>query len=278
MSETPTTGGGDSSPNGSGFLPPGLESAGTGSSETNYQQVLDGAQERSAASTAQMLANRRAAKEQGQVETTQSVDLEVALQNAQLNLHNLRKGNASHAQIAQAEQQAYSLAEQLVNGVKGDRLPSDYESSSDQSDDPGDSYEGGFDAAAELNGKYSPDVVTSTLQWAATGLDRSTAEAFNEALAANDENSVAAFEQLQQIKNHPELIADEESFSEITPELVNELQEQYGDHGRKLGLLSYGIRAGKISRGKAAQMVMADPDLAMTAMSAARAGLITLAL
>ena len=165
-----------------------------------------------------------------------------------------------------------------MTGAGGGDVPQNYESAVDQGDDPGDSYENGFNAAEELNGKYSSDVVTSTLEWAATGLDQSTAEAFNDALAANDENSVAAFEQLQQIKNHPELIANEESFEQITPELVNELQEQYGDHGRKLGLLSYGIRAGKISRGKAAQMVMADPDLAMTAMSAARAGLITLAL
>ena len=276
MSETPTTGGGDSSPNGSGFLPPGLESAGTGSSETNYQEVLDGAQARSFEATSQHLAQRRAGNEGG--ESTQSVDLQVALQDAQLNLHNLRKNNAHYAQIAQAEQWAYSLAEQLVTGAGQGDVPQGYESSSDQNDDVGDSYEDGFNAAEELNGKYSSDVVTSTLEWAATGLDQSTAEAFNNALAANDENSVAAFEQLQQIKNHPELIANEESFEQISPELVNELQEQYGDHGRKLGLLSYGIRAGKISRGKAAQMVMADPELAMTAMSAARAGLITLAL
>ena len=276
MSETPTTGG-DSSPNGSGFLPPGLESAGTGSSELNYQQVLDGAQERSAASTARHLADRRAAKEFGQQETTQSIDLEASLSEAQQHLHQLRKNNASYQQIAKAEQQAYAIAEQLVSGATGD-APTNYESSVDQNDDPGDSYDGGFDAAAELNGKYSSDVVTSTLEWAASGLDRSTAEAFNDALAANDENSVAAFEQLQQIKNNPELIANEDSFSQITPELVNELQEQYGEKGRQLGLLSFGIAKGKISRGEAAKAVMRDPELAMAAMSAARSGLITLAL
>ena len=106
----------------------------------------------------------------------------------------------------------------------------------------------------------------------------STAEAFNEALAANDENSIAAFQQLQQIKNNPELIASEESFSQVTPELVNELTDQYGEAGKQLGLLSFGIANGKITRGHAAAAVMRDPDLAQAAMSAARAGLITLAL
>ena len=88
-------GGGDASPNGSGFLPPGLESVDTESSEANYQDVLDGAAARSLEATAQSLAGRRAHKDAGQRESVQSIDLEVALQDAQLNLHNLRKGNAS---------------------------------------------------------------------------------------------------------------------------------------------------------------------------------------
>ena len=148
----------------------------------------------------------------------------------------------------------------------------------DQSDDVPDSYDGGFDAAAELRGKHSPDVVESTLQWAAEGLDQGVAEAFNEALARNDEGSIQAFEQLRQIQQNTELIANEESFSEITPQLVNELSEQYGKYGEQLGLLSYGIARGKLSRAEAAQAVMRDPNLAMAAMSAARAGLIKLAI
>lgn len=271
-------GGGDASPNGSGFLPPGMESTPTGSEESNYQQVLDGAADRSRESTAQHLASRRAQKEAGQRESVQSVDLEVQLQHAQTQLWNMRKGNYSHAEIAQAEAKAQQLAEQLVTGQAGGVPQQDFQSSSDQNDDAPDSYEGGINAAEELKGLYSPDVVESTLQWAATGLDQSTAEAFNEALAANDENSIAAFQQLQQIKNNPELIANEESFSQITPELVNELTDQYGEAGKKLGLLSYGIASGKLTRGKAAQMVMADQELAQAALSAARQGLITLAL
>ena len=271
-------GGGDASPNGSGFLPPGLESTPTGSEESNYQQVLDGAADRSRQETAQHLADRRAQKNAGQYESVQSVDLEVQLQNAQLELHNARKGNYSFAQISQLEQRAQALAEQLVTGQAGGVPQQDFESSVDQNDDAPDSYEGGINAAEELNGLYSPDVVESTLQWAATGLDQTTAEAFNAALAANDENSIAAFQQLQQLKNNPELIANEESFSQVSPELVNELTDQYGEAGKKLGLLSYGIASGKLTRGKAAQMVMADQELAQAAMAAARQGLITLAL
>ena len=100
----------------------------TGASETNYQQVLDNAQTKSFDATAHSLAARRAAKEQGQQETAQSVDLEVALQDAQLNLHNLRKSNASYQQIQQAEAKTFSIAEQLVTGARGQQLSSGYES------------------------------------------------------------------------------------------------------------------------------------------------------
>ena len=264
-------------PNGTGIQPSWVDNVDTGATQGDYQAILDGAQARSAESTAQMLANRRAQKDAGQRESVQSIDLQVSLESAQAELHAARKAGASHARISQLEQKAYSLAEQLVSGANS-AAPTNYESSADQSDDAPDSFDDGFDARAEIIGKHSEAVVTETLQWAADSLDRSTAEAFNKALEANDQNSAAAFEQLRQIQQRPELIADEESFSEITPELVNELTSQFGEHGKKLGLLSFGIRAGKISRGKAAQMVMADPELAMTALTAARQGLITLAL
>ena len=55
-------------------------------------------------------------------------------------------------------------------------------------------------------------------------------------------------------------------------------ESQFGERGKQLGLLSFGIASGNLTRAKAVEAVMRDPELAQVAMTAARQGLIKLAL
>ena len=257
----------------------GAASTDPGASEVDYSAQMQLRQDLSAQRTAQHLASRKINEfiPGGHAEDAGSLQLEAKLAEVQQNLHRLRQNNGSFLEIANQEALAQTLAERLVTGEGGGEAlgPDTF----DENNDPPDSYENGFDAANELKGKYSPDSVDQTLAWAAEGLSPEVVETFNAHMAKNDEQAYAAFEQLRQVQQHPELLTtDPEEFSAITPDLVNELESQFGEAGKTLGLISFGIANGKLTRGAAAQAVMRDPELAQVAMTAARQGLIKLAL
>ena len=274
MSETPTAGG-DSSPNGSGWLPQGLEGAGTGASETNYQQILDGAQERSAAATAKHLAERRAAKDFGQVETAQSVDLEASLQEAQQHLHQLRQQNAPYQQIAKAEQQAYAIAESLVTGASAG-TPKGYESSVDQSDD-------GFDAGGD-RGQEIVDDIRNQYDWdtnvayAAENMPEATVLGLNSVLESGDEVAITAAAKM--LNNYREnqgagFTTGEFNSLKDSDASMRELSERYSPEvAERIQVLGWAVASGKTSFGEALKLASKDQTLLTSLLDAQQRGII----
>ena len=168
-------------PNGGGVMPAGTESGDTGSSELNYQQVLDGAEQRSIDNAERNL-SRRAEQKLGFGMDNLAVEQE--LQSVQKQIYDLQNsGNVDHLQMMNLQAKAELLAERAVGGGF------DQDDFDDRfGDDP--NYETEYDAKADLFGKYGEDGVTETLNWAAQGgVSTEVAEAFNSALGANDEFS-----------------------------------------------------------------------------------------
>ena len=269
-------GGGDASPNGSGYLPTGMESAPTGSEESNYQQMLDGAAERSRESTAQFLAERQAQKNAGQFESAQSVDLEVQLQNAQLELHNARKGNYSFAQIAQLEHRAQSLAEQLVTGQAGGS-PSGFESSIDQSDDPQSGWDDhSQDIVDGIKNQYDWD---ANINYAAENLDRATVESLNDVLSdSSDEVALQATAQMLNAYRESDGAGfSQGEFNDLRSDdgAMRQLNERYGEQtAERIQLLGWAVATGKSSLGEAIKLASKDQTLLTSLMDAQQQGII----
>lgn len=260
------------SPNGSGVQPAGTESVDTGSSEVNYQQVLDGAQQRSIDNAEINLARRAEEKLQY---AEGNLELESALQSVQKQIYDLQNGpNVDHLKMMQLQSQAQLLAERITsNGFDQDDFDSRYDESVDHESD--------YNSTDDLIGKYGESEVNETLYWAADGgISKESAEAFNSFLNRNDESSTQAYEALRQIKNNPGYVNREENIEDIGADLglANELAEQYGKAGQQLAAISHAIATGKCTRGEATQMVLSNPEIAQAAFSAAQQGLITLAL
>ena len=259
------------SPNGSGVQPAGVESVDPGSSEVNYQQVLDGAEQRSIDNAERNL-SRRAEEKLGF--GMNNLEVESQLQAVQKQIYDLQNGgNVDHLKMMQLQAQAQLLAERAVaGGFDQDDFDDRF------GDDP--NYETDYDAKADLFGKYGQDGVESTLNWAANGgISTEVAEAFNNALSANDESSTQAFEALRQLQNNPEYVnTDEHESIGLDLGIANELAEQFGKPGQQLAAISHAIATGKCTRAEAAQMVLRDPAISQAAFVAARQGLITLSL
>ena len=259
------------SPNGSGVQPAGVESADPGSSEVNYQQVLDGAEQRSIDNAERNL-SRRAEEKLGY--GMNNLEVESQLQYVQKQIYDMEKsGNVNHLEMMQLQAQAQLLAERAVDGGY------DQEDFDNRFGDDTD-FETDYNATDDLIGKYGQDSVNETLTWAAQGgVSTEVAEAFNDALSRNDENSTLAFESLRQLALNPEYVntGEHESFGADVA-VANELAEQFGKAGQQLAALSYAIGAGKCTRAEAAQIVLRNPEVAQAAMVACQRGLITLSL
>ena len=261
----------ESSPNGGGVMPAGMESVDTGSSEVNVQEALDRSSQRSIDNAERNL-SRRAEQKIGFAEG--NLELESQLQNVQQKIYKLENGSSTnHLEMMQLQAQAQLLAERLTSsGFTQDDINNRFDESND--------LETGYNATDDLVGKYGQESVSHTLNWAAQGgVSTEVAEAFNDALGRNDESSFGAFESLRMLAQNPEYVnTGEHENIGVDLGIANELAEQFGLPGQQLAAISHAIATGKCSRAQAAQMVLRNPELAQTAMVAARVGLIKLSL
>ena len=250
-------------------MPSGTESGDTGSSEVNYQQVLDGASQRSIDNAERNL-SRRAEEKLGF--GMGNLEVEQELQSVQKQIYELQNsGNVDHLQMMNLQAKAELLAERAVGGGF------DQDDFDDRFGDDSN-YETEYNATDDLLGKYGQEGVNETLNWAAGGgVSTEVAEAFNDALARNDENSFQAFESLRQLAQNPEYVNTEEhQFIDFS--VANELAEQFGKPGQQLAAISAAITTGKCTRAEAAKIVLSNPEIAQAAFTAASRGIITLSL
>ena len=237
----------------------------TGSQETNLAEVSERQGNQIRQETAAYLASKHSGSEQAtQFGGTDNLDMEVELQQVQQRLH--REGPGMNPlERMQLEQMATSLAAKLV----GESVPTQQEFNArwDQDESPAD----------ELRSQYGEQAVNETLQWAGSTLSEEVSVELNEMMAKNDANTQVTFEGLRRLQQNPELV-NRGDIGKFDIAVANELAEAYGESGEQLAAINAALSAGKCSRAQAAKMVMGNPQLAQTAMSAAQAGLINLAL
>jgi len=135
-------------------------------------------------------------------------------------------------------------------------------------------------AAEELLGTYGSEEVNGTLEWAAGGLSDSVSAAINDVLAEDGLEAVGAFNAVKDLRSLPEGVI-ENSGGEVEAfelHVANELAETYGEAGEQIAAINAALVAGQCTRAEAAKIVASNPRMLMAAMSAARSGLIRLAL
>ena len=168
--------------------------------------------------------------------------------------------------VDRLEQEVFALASQIVGGPTGPTNQPSEETFEEES------------TAEALIAQYGQEQVTETLQWSAESLSEEVAAALNEELAGDGAQAHVAYSALDNLRKNPELIASGSENVAFDLSVANQLAEEYGFNGEKLAAINAGLVAGKCTRAHAARLVLSDPELAQVAMSAARSGLIKLAL
>ena len=238
-----------------------------GSAEPTPQfDLQSGAEESFVNHTAQQLSNRQKSATVDQVGGSSNAVGEQTLISKQQELNQAAKRGDLLA-VDRLEQECFQLASQLVGGVNAPAPKSQEER---QKEEP-------VSTADSLKSEYGEQQVNDTLTWAGSALSPEVAEALNEGLSGDGADAHVTFSAIQHLQKNPDYIGASDQNIAFDPSVSNQLQEDYGKHGETLAAINAAMCAGQCSRAKAIQMVMADPKLAQVAFSAAKAGLIKLA-
>ncbi len=164
----------------------------------------------------------------------------------------------------QLEQQINTLASQLV----GQPLPQN------KPEAPS------FNAKEEVFNSYGKETYEDTVGWAGETMSDEVIDSFNSALQSNTEDSIVAFEGLQQLKSLPSssFVDVDDDVQHMDADLAHQLTSTYGEAGDQLVTLNAALANGHATPAEVMQMAMSDPALRNAAISAAKAGLIQLAI
>lgn len=233
------------------------------SGEPNQVDLVNGATESALNATAQRLSNRQ--DQSNQVGGSSNAVSEDVLLSKQRELSVAAKRGDLLA-VDRLEQEVFALASQMVGGANAPTRQPEQETFEEES------------TADALIAQYGQEQVTETLQWSAESLSTEVAAALNEELAGDGAKAHVAYSALDNLRKNPELIASGDQNVAFDLSVANQLAEEYGFNGEKLAAINAGLVAGKCTRAHAARLVLSDPELAQVAMSAARSGLIKVAL
>ena len=237
--------------------------AGQQPAEQSLQERADIQQAVSFRNTSQHLQARSAQKngyDPTAVGGTQNLEMEQALQQAQLALHRHNTGaqQVSTLEHLQLQQRVQMLAERLVTG---ESVPTDSPGPEQlQQEQPAENPEEVDDRIDELNDLRdtlrNDDALNNALDWASETLDDSVTEAIR--LRLNNENP----DQLKQgtdlvktIYNNRESIQTVDSgedVGELSDAHLQYFESNFGaETARNIALINHGIRTGKLTMGQA---------------------------
>lgn len=234
--------------------------------EINHQELIQHQQDRSFRNTAEFLSRRSVEKEGNDVKQVGagSIELEVALQEAQKELYQLQNGQlpSNPLRMMQLEALQNQLASRLVGGESAPQV--NQESSNDD-----------WDLKADLEeGLASDPAVQNTLQWSADTFSQDTNESFNGLLDASTdaETTQNMVQTLKDLRSNPDAFTTVES-SQLNPlsqPTLDWFSSEYSPAiAKEVATINAAVRNGVASKGDAMALVMKSPQLMSAFLAAA---------